>query len=113
MRIRKLPNTVWDISVYNLDYYGYGDVDIFADDNESRGERAICIFRQKDLGKYNDENCHDFTFAILCNDCGIESRIRELRGLNAGQIIPVQFNGEYNPTIPLEWIREKFWRLTL
>ena len=111
MHVRKLPITIWDISVYNLNYYGYGDVDIFTDGNENEGERAICIFRKKDLINYNDENCHDFTLAILCNDCGIESGINELKGLNAGQIIPVQFNGEYNPVIPLEWIKKKFWLL--
>lgn len=46
----------------------------------------------------------------LCNDCGTESEISELQGLNAGQIIPVKFNGERNPSIPLEWINFHFWR---
>lgn len=29
MRIRNLPKTDWDISHYNTEYYGYGDVDVF------------------------------------------------------------------------------------
>jgi hypothetical protein len=109
MRIRNLPKTEWDLSVYNLRYYGYGDVDIFIDESNKIGERVICIFRKKDLIKYEKENCFDKTFAILCNDCGIESGISFLQGLSAGQIIPVQFNGEFNPTIPLDWIKNKFW----
>ena len=111
MRVRNLPTTNWDISDFSLDYYGYGDVDIFINQRENVGERVISIFRLKDIEKYDDDKCFDTTFAILCNDCGIESGIQELVGLNAGQIIPVKFNGDNNPTIPLNWIEQKFWEL--
>jgi hypothetical protein len=111
MRIRRLPVTDYDINNYDLDYYGYGYVDIFINEEQTIGERVNCIFRLKDLQKFNDDNCIDFTFAILCNNCYVKSGIEYLKGLNCGQIIPVQFEGEYNPTIPLEWILEKFWLL--
>ena len=111
MRLKRLPKVSWDISEYSPDYYGYGDVDIYVDDSYNVGERVICIFRKKDLIKYNDNKCKDFTFCILCNSCGIKSGITSLLGLNAGQIIPVRFNGEFNPTIPLEWINKRFWRI--
>ena len=109
MRFKKLPIVSWDMSIYNPYFYGYGDVDIYVDESYTIGERVISIFRKKDLIKYADDKCKDLTFCILCNSCGIKSGIKSLIGLNAGQIIPVQFNGEYNPTIPLEWIRKKFW----
>jgi hypothetical protein len=110
MRLKQLPITEWDINCYNLEYYGYGDVDVFIDESNMIGERVWCIFRKKDLEKYNDDLCFDTTFAILCNDTGTESGITCLKGLNAGQIIPVKFNGERNPSIPLEWINFHFWR---
>jgi len=110
-RFKKLPKTNWDISIYDLDYYGYGDVDVFIDDTGKRGERVICIFREKDLKRYEDELCYDKSLAILCNDCGVESGITSLIGLNAGQIVPIQFNGDFNPTIPMEWIKTKFWNV--
>ena len=111
MRTRKLPKTDWDISLYNTDYYGYGDVDVFTSTEKNIGERVICLFRKKDLGYYSDDNCKQITFAILCNSCGVNSGIEELVGLDAGQIVPVQFNGEFNPQIPLNWIKTRFWEL--
>jgi len=111
MKPKRLPKTSWDVQLYNQDYYAYGDVDIFIDTSNETGERVICLFRKRDIKKYEDENCNDFTLAILCNNCGIASGIKPLLGLNAGQIVPVQFNGEFNPTIPLEWIDIKFWEL--
>jgi len=111
LRIKKLPITDWNIANYNLDYYRYGDVDIFINDKKNIGERVICIFRARDITKYNDDNCYDYTFAILCNDCGIESNIKELKGLNAGQIIPIRFNGTNNPELPLNWVESQFWKL--
>jgi len=111
MRIKRLPITDWDLDLYDEDEYGYGDVDIFIDDERMVGERVNCIFRLKDIEKYDDNDCTDFTVAILCNSCFIKSGISELEGLNSGQIIPVRFEGEYNPTIPLEWIKSKFWSL--
>ena len=102
MRLKSLPKTYWDYSLYNPELYGYGDVDVFVSANS--GERVICIFRKKDLHKYDDDNCTDITFAILCNDCGIESNITELQWLTAGQIVPVQFIGNDTPIIPHEWI---------
>ena len=111
MRIRRLPKTTWDIEIYDLDYYGYGDVDVFINEACTIGERVWCILRKKDIIKYEDDNCFNFSFAILCSDCGIESGISELIGLTAGQIIPIQFNGKENPTVPLEWISAKFWEL--
>lgn len=111
MRVRNLPKTDWDISLYNTDYYGYGDVDVFTSKEKNIGERVICLFRKKDLENYSDDSCNNTTFAILCNSCGIKSGIPELRGLNAGQIVPVQFNGEFNPQIPLIWIKKRFWEL--
>ena len=111
MRLKRLPIVSWDISEYSPDYYGYGDVDIYVDASYNVGERVICIFRKKDLIKYNDDKCKEVTFCILCNSCGIKSGISPLVGLNAGQIIPVRFNGEFNPTIPLEWIQKRFWTI--
>lgn len=111
MRIKKLPHTCWDINAYHADLYGYGHVDIFIDECRSIGERVICIFRRKDLLKYNDKYCYDKTIAILCNDCGINSNIYDLLHLNAGQIIPVQFNGTELPIVPLNWIELKFWTI--
>lgn len=111
MKPKRLPKTSWDIRLYNPDYYEYGDVDVFIDESNETGERVICLFRKDDIKKYDDENCHDLTFAILCNNCGIDSGIKPLLGLNAGQVVPIQFNGEFNPTIPLEWIDMKFWTL--
>jgi len=111
LKIRRLPSTSWDISDYNLDYYGYGDVDVFINKDRNVGERVICIFRSKDIERYYNDKYYDKTLAILCNDCGVESGIEELMGLNAGQIIPVEFNGPENPTIPLNWIESKFWEL--
>lgn len=111
MRIKNLPTTSWDLEDYDLDYYGYGDVDIFTDKSLTVGERVWCIFRKKDIEKYQDDECYEQTVAILCNDCGYESGIPELEGLNAGQIIPVNFNGNDNPTIPLDWIKNKFWKM--
>ena len=111
MKIRSLPKTDWDISLYNTEYYGYGDVDVFTSEAKNIGERVICIFRKKDIDKYHRNDCYDTTFAILCNSCGVKSGIQELEGLNAGQIIPVQFNGEFNPQIPLIWIKNRFWEL--
>jgi len=108
-RIRKLPKTCWSIDAYHADLYGYGQIEIFIDDYQEIGERVICIFRMKDLDKYNDINCFDTTLAILCNDCGVHSGIYDLYGLNAGQIIPIQFNGTDLPTIPVDWMRLKFW----
>lgn len=109
MRIRKLPITCWSINAYHSDLYGYGQIDIFIDDDQRIGERVICIFRRKDLLKYDDNKCYDTTLAILCNDCGVHSGIYDLYGLNAGQIIPVQFNGPELPTIPSDWMSLKFW----
>jgi len=109
MRIKQLPQTDWDLTLYNTKYYGYGDVDIFIDEYKRIGERVICIFRKKDLEKYNDNKCKDTTLAILCNSCFIKSGIKELEGLDAGQIIPVRFNGEFNPEIPLNWVKSRFW----
>lgn len=111
MRIKRLPFTDWDFELYDPDYYGYGNVDIFIDDSREIGERVNCIFRMKDIEKFKDDTCTDFTVAILCNHCGIKSGIKELDGLWAGQIIPVVFEGEFNPTVPLEWIEQKFWCL--
>lgn len=111
MRIRNLPKTDWDISLYNTDYYGYGDVDVFTSKEKNIGERVICLFRKKDLEYYTNDSCTKTVFAILCNSCGVKSGINELRGLVAGQIVPVQFNGEYNPQIPLNWIQKRFWKL--
>lgn len=111
MRVKQLPITDWNFELYDSDYYGYGDVDIFIDESRAVGERVNCIFRAHDLEKFNDDECTDFTVAILCNDCYVKSGIRELEGLMAGQIIPVVFEGEFNPTIPLEWIEQKFWLL--
>ena len=109
MKPRHLPITNWDIRIYNPDYYEHGDVDIFVDLSNEIGERVVCLFRMGDIKKYEDPNCNDFTTAILCNNCGVKSGIKTLLGLNAGQIVPIQFNGEFNPTIPLEWIQAKFW----
>ena len=109
MRVRKLPITDYDINNYDTDYYGYGYVDIFINEEQTIGERVNCIFRSKDLTKFNDDTCTDLTFAILCNDCYIKTGIEQLYRLNCGQIIPVQFEGEFNPVIPLEWIEKKFW----
>jgi hypothetical protein len=111
MRIRNLPKTDWDISLYNTDYYGYGDVDVFTSKEKNIGERVICLFRKKDLEYYTNDSCTKTVFAILCNSCGVKSGISELRGLVAGQIVPVQFNGEYNPQIPLNWIQKRFWEM--
>lgn len=109
MRIKRLPITDWDFELYDPDEYGYGDVDVFIDDSRSVGERVNCIFRLKDIKKFDDNECSDTTLAVLCNSCFIKSGIDELQGLDAGQIVPVVFEGEYNPTIPLEWINAKFW----
>lgn len=111
MKIKHLPITKWDFDLYNSDDYCYGEVDIYIDSSNMIGERVNCIFRSKDIKKYDDNNCTDFTLAILCNSCYIKSGIEELKGLNAGQIIPIVFEGEFNPTIPLDWIIAKFWTL--
>jgi len=111
MRIRNLPKTDWDISLYNTDYYGYGDVDVFTSKEKNIGERVICLFRKKDLEYYTNDSCTKTVFAILCNSCGVKSGINELRGLVAGQIVPIQFNGEYSPQIPLIWIQKRFWEM--
>lgn len=111
MRIRNLPKTDWDISLYNTEYYGYGDVDVFTTKEKNIGERVICLFRKKDLEYYRNDSCTKTVFAILCNSCGVKSGINELRGLVAGQIVPIQFNGEYNPQIPLNWIQKRFWEM--
>ena len=110
-RIKNLPRITWDANEYDPELYGYAKVDVYIDEDHSIGERVFCIFRERDLIKYEDDKCNDTSLAILCNHCGIKSGIDELIGLNAGQIIPIQFNGEYNPTIPLEWIEAKFWKL--
>ena len=109
MRIKRLPIVEWEIDLYSPNHYGYGDVDVFVDDENSLGERTHCIFRKKDLDKYDDDKCFDRTVAIICNDCGVDSEIDFLIGLNAGQIVPVQFNGSDNPSIPIEWIQSQFW----
>jgi hypothetical protein len=109
MRIRSLPIIDYDIENYSLESYGYADVDVFTDETELIGERVNCIFRKKDLEKVKLDECEDISFAILCNDCGEESGIELLKGLNAGQVIPIQFNNEYTPFVPYEWIKQKFW----
>jgi len=111
MQPKRLPKINWDIRVYNPNYYDYGDVDIFLDEDNEIGERVICIFRKRDIKKYDDQKCTDLTFAILCNTCGVKSGITPLLGLNAGQVVPVQFNAEFNPSIPIEWIDMKFWEM--
>jgi len=111
MRIKLLPTTYWEFKYYNPKAYGYGDVDVFLNESQDIGERVVCILRKKDMLKYNDDKCTDIVFGILCNDCGVHSGLVDLTGLNAGQIVPIQFNKEYNPTIPLEWIEKKFWNL--
>lgn len=111
MRIKNLPITDWDFELYDPDDYGYGDVDIFIDEDRMIGERVNCIFRRKDIEKFDDDECTDFTVAVLCNSCYVKSGIKELEGLNAGQIVPVVFEGEFNPIIPLDWIKEKFWEM--
>ena len=111
MNLRHLPKANWDFRVYNPDYYAYGDVDIFLDEDNKVGERVICLFRKRDIKKYDDPKCTDLTLAILCNICGVKSGIPPLLGLNAGQIVPVRFNGDFNPSIPLEWVKIKFWEL--
>lgn len=111
MRIRNLPKTDWDINLYNTEYYGYGDVDVFTSNEKNIGERVICLFRKKDLEYYTNDSCTKTVFAILCNSCGVKSGINELRGLVAGQIVPVQFNNEYNPQIPLIWVQKRFWEI--
>lgn len=110
-RIKRLPVTCWSIEAYHPDFYEYAQVDIFVNTDLNIGERVICIFRRKDLEKYDDESCYDSTVAILCNDCYINSGVTELFGLNAGQIIPVQFNGCDVPFIPLKWVQSKFWSM--
>jgi hypothetical protein len=110
-RIKNLPTVNWDGSLYDTDKYGYAQVDIFVNEEQTIGERVFCIFREKDLVRYDDSNCYEISLAILCNHCGVKSGIDDLIGLNAGQIIPIQFNGEFNPIVPLEWIESKFWYL--
>ena len=109
MRIKSFPSTHWDYNIYNPELYGYGDVDVFINRERTIGEQVTCIFRKKDLVKYDNDSCCDITVAILCNDCGIESEIIELQGLIAGQIVPIQFDGAENPIIPIEWIGSKSW----
>ena len=99
------------MNTYNEEYYDYGAIDIFINDSNRIGERVSCILRIADIEKYSDNDCFDTSLAILCNNCGIESGISQLTGLEAGQIIPIQFNGEDNPTVPLNWVTSKFWEL--
>jgi len=110
-RIKRLPTTCWSIEAYHPDYYGYAQIDVFVNDGLNIRERVICILRRKDLDKYDDEQCYDTTVAILCNDCYMNTGITELFGLNAGQIIPIQFNGPELPIIPIDWIQSRFWEL--
>ena len=110
MRIRQLPKTEWKIELYTEKYYEHGKVDILLNEEGKIGERVYCLFWKKDIKKYNDDNCFDETLAILCNNCGVSSNLKFLSGLRAGQIVPVKFNGKYYPSIPLNWLRKKFWK---
>lgn len=108
---RPLPVTSWDADLYDPSLYGYIKVNVYTDNAHAVGEEVFCIVRQKDLLRYDMDDCYDYSLGILCNDCGVHSGITELIGLNAGQIIPIQFNGEFNPSIPIEWIQGKYWNL--
>lgn len=110
-KVRKLPKTCWEINAYKMDLYEYGFVNIFTNYEKNIGEQVLCIFRKKDIDKYNNKNCYEGTLAILCNSCYVKSGIYDLYGLNAGQIVPIKFNGPDIPTIPIEWIRLKFWTI--
>ena len=101
---------VWTLDAYHPDYYGYAEVDVFLNTQQTIGERVICILRKRDLDRFDDETCTTTSLAILCNDCGVHSGIEFLMGLNAGQVIPIKFNGVEPPSIPLEWISAQPWR---
>jgi len=110
-KIRKLPSTSWEIETSKMDLYEYGYVNIFTDYEQTIGEQVLCIFRKKDIKHYINKKYYGYTLAILCNSCFVKSGIYDLYNLNAGQIIPIQFNGPNIPTVPLEWIKFKFWTI--
>lgn len=110
MKIKRLPHMIWTMDAYHPDYYGYIEVDIYINAECTVGERVICIVRKKDLLRFDNDACFDSSIAILCNDCGTESGIDFLTDLNAGQVIPIQFNGDEPPSVPLEWILAQPWK---
>lgn len=100
---RKFPIFSSDITLYPDDYW-FHPVDVFVDDKGMRGERVFCLFRGRDIDKLDDDYIGD-GLAVLFNNCGVKSGIEELEFLTCGCVVPICFNGDNNPDIPLEWIR--------
>jgi hypothetical protein len=104
---RYLPMT----SYYPVDHPTYEmiEVALYLNDDNTHGEIVHCLVKPMNADKCDDTNCFDETIAILCNVCGIDSGITFLNGLYPGQIVPIKFQGEFDPEIPREWLKEQPW----
>lgn len=104
MRIESLPLVSYD----PLDYpeYGYRKVDICIDADGEVGEGVWCLMKPLNLLRYDEGNSTSTSIAIICNRLGVYSGIVAFYGIQPGQIVPIQFNMEYRPTVPIEWIKK-------
>lgn len=94
MKLEKVP--------YNPEFYPgfeYRKIDIILGD---QGEGVWCLLAPKDLTLY-DSNSTTQSHAILCNDSVLYP------GLVAGQIVPIQFNGEFRASVISDWLELKSW----
>lgn len=89
--------------------YGYAPVGLYLNEDETHGEIVHCLLAPKNLSRFDDPTCDIESIAILCNNCGEESGIDFLKGLCAGQVVPIKFMGELMPIVPREWLLNQPW----
>ena len=89
---------------YNKEYhpeYEHRKIDLLLEEDSSAGEGCYCLLSPDNLIRYDDNTCFLESVAILCNDS------KCYPGLNAGQIIPIKFNGEFRATADVEWLKSR------
>lgn len=99
---------------YNPDLYPtyeyVTNVGVYLNEEHTHGELVHCLLKPLNIIRYDDPTCAITSIGILCNSCGIESGIEFLHGLNAGQVVPIKFMGEFDPVIPREWLLNQPWK---
>lgn len=103
MKLKKYP-----LVPYNKEYhpnYEHRKIDLLIEEDSIFGEGCYCLLSPENLIRYDDNTCFLESVVILCNDSKCYS------GLNAGQIIPIKFNGEFRATADVKWLKSKLWEI--
>ena len=90
--------------LYNKEFHlecEHRKIDLLLDEDSNSGEGCYCLLSPENLIRYDDNTCFLESIAILCNDS------KYYPGLNAGQIIPIKFNGEFRATVDIDWLKSK------